>query len=47
MHPDGRVVAVILNKTDNAKDVLLWMDGRAAKAKSPAHSILTLEAQRR
>ena len=45
--PRRRLVAVILNKTDNDKDVPLWVDGRAAKAKSPAHSILTLEAQRR
>ena len=43
VHPGGRVVTVVLNKTDKAKDVLLWMDGRAAKVQSPAHSILTLE----
>jgi hypothetical protein len=46
VHPDGRVVAVILNKTDKAKDVQLWMDGRAASVASPAHSILTLETKR-
>jgi hypothetical protein len=27
--------------------VQLWMDGRAATAKSPAHSILTLETMAR
>ena len=42
VHPDGRLVAVVMNKTDADKDVALWVDGRAAKAKSPAHSILTL-----
>jgi glucosylceramidase len=47
VHPDGRVVAVVLNKSEQPKDVLLWMDGRAAKVASPAHSILTLEAQGR
>lgn len=42
VHPDGRVVAVVMNKTDADKDMALWVDGRAAKTKSPAHSILTL-----
>ncbi len=42
VHPDGRLVAVVLNKTDADKDFALWVDGRAAKAKSPAHSIVTL-----
>jgi len=42
VHPDGRLVAVVLNKTDTDKDLALWVDGRAAKAKSPAHSIVTL-----
>jgi glucosylceramidase len=45
VHPDGRVVTVVLNKTDTGKDVLLWQGGRAARVESPAHSILTLEAQ--
>ena len=44
VHPDGRIVAVILNKTDTGKDVQLWMDGRAATVASPAHSMLTLES---
>jgi glucosylceramidase len=46
VHPDGRVVSVILNKTDRARDVQLWMDGRAATVASPSHSILTLETKR-
>ena len=45
VHPEGRVVTVVMNKTESAKDVLLWMDGRAAKVASPAHSILTLESR--
>jgi len=47
VHPDGRVVSVILNRTDKARDVQLWMDGRAATVASPAHSILTLETNAR
>ena len=45
VHPDGRIVAVIMNKTDAGKDVQLWMDGRTATVASPAHSILTLETK--
>jgi glucosylceramidase len=41
-NPDGRLATVIMNATANGKDVLLWMDGRAARTRSPAHSILTL-----
>lgn len=41
-HPDGRLVAVVMNETDADKEFALWVDGRAAKAKSAAHSILTL-----
>jgi len=40
--PDGRVVTVVMNATDEDKDLLLWMDGRAAKVPCPGHSILTL-----
>jgi glucosylceramidase len=42
VHPDGRLVAIVMNKTDADKDFALWVDGRAAKSRSPAHSILTL-----
>jgi glucosylceramidase len=42
LHPDGRLVAVVMNKTDADKDFALWVDGRAAKTRSPAHSIMTL-----
>jgi len=41
-NPDGRLVAVVMNKTDSDKDFALWVDGRTAKTQSPAHSILTL-----
>jgi glucosylceramidase len=41
-NPDGRHAAVVMNKTDGDKAFALWVDGRAAKARAPAHSILTL-----
>jgi glucosylceramidase len=41
-NPDGRVVTVVLNASDKDKDLALWMDGRAARTQSPAHSILTV-----
>jgi glucosylceramidase len=41
-NPDGRLAAVVLNKTDKERTFALWVDGRAAKALSPAHSIVTL-----
>jgi glucosylceramidase len=40
--PDGRVVTVVMNASEEDKNVLLWMGGRAASTPSPAHSILTL-----
>ena len=42
VHPDGQLVAVVMNRTDADKDLALWVDGRAARTKSPPHSILTL-----
>jgi glucosylceramidase len=44
--PDGRVVAVVMNASEKEKDVALWMEGRAVRAKSPAHSILTFVGAR-
>jgi glucosylceramidase len=41
-NPGGRLAAVVLNKTDKEKTFALWVDGRAAKATAPAHSIVTL-----
>jgi glucosylceramidase len=39
---DGRLAVVILNQTTEAVPFDLWLDGRAARAASPAHSIVTL-----
>lgn len=41
-NPDGKLVVVIMNKTDRAIPYYLWIDGKAAKAESLAHSISTL-----
>jgi glucosylceramidase len=42
LNPDGRVAVVVMNASDTDKDLALWTSGRAARTKSPAHSILTL-----
>jgi glucosylceramidase len=39
---DGRVAVVVMNGTETAKDVAVWVEGRAAKVASPARSILTV-----
>lgn len=41
-NPDGKIVVVVLNLSDNAIPFNLWMAGTAAETKSPAHSIMTL-----
>jgi glucosylceramidase len=43
LHPDGKVVTVVMNGSDQDKDLRYWVDGQAATVSSPAHSILTLE----
>lgn len=41
-NPDGSLVVVVMNTTDNTSDYYLWIKGRAAKMKSAAHSISSL-----
>lgn len=41
-NPDGKIVVVVLNLSDDVIPFNLWMAGNAAEAKSPAHSIMTL-----
>lgn len=41
-NPDGNIATVIMNSSDKALEVKLWMDGHAATAAMPAHSIATL-----
>ena len=42
INPDGKIVAVVMNKTDKEIDFNTWIDEFAVKTKSPAHSIITL-----
>jgi glucosylceramidase len=39
---DGSIAVVVMNESDEALPFLLWLDGKAAAANSPAHSIQTL-----
>ena len=40
-YPDGTVAVVAMNLSDKGMSLVLWMEGKAAKVESPAHSILT------
>lgn len=42
LNEDGSIAVVVLNQTEKSQPFLLWLDGRAAKCESPAHSILSL-----
>lgn len=42
MNENGKMVNVIMNEGDKDTDVNLWIEGKAAKLFSPAHSIQTL-----
>jgi glucosylceramidase len=41
LNPDGKVVVIVLNKTDEKIPLNLWISGRAAQANSLPHSIMT------
>lgn len=41
INPDGKIVVVVMNRTDNDIKHLLWIKGQAAEAISKAHSIST------
>lgn len=42
VNPDGRIAVIVLNQSDRGHPFLLWNGSKAAKANSPARSILTL-----
>jgi glucosylceramidase len=42
LNPDGKVVTVVMNKTDQKFSYFLWLDGEAAEVESLPHSIQTL-----
>lgn len=42
INPDNTIAVVILNRSDEVMDFDLWLEGKAARTKSPAHSIVTM-----
>jgi len=42
VNPDGKIAVIVLNQSAREHPFLLWVGSKAAKASSPAHSILTL-----
>jgi glucosylceramidase len=42
LNPDGKVAVVVLNLSDKEQPFSLWLEGKAAKTSSPAHSVATL-----
>lgn len=40
-NPDGKVATVVMNSADKELETRLWIDGKAAVAQMPAHSIAT------
>jgi glucosylceramidase len=42
INPDGTIVTVVLNLTDNSMDYKIWIENKGITAKSPAHSIVTV-----
>jgi len=45
LNPDGKIAVVVLNLSDKEQPFSLWLEGKAAKTTSPAHSIMTLVCQ--
>jgi glucosylceramidase len=41
VNPDGQAAVVVMNRSDKEVPFYLWVDGQAAEAVSPAHSIQT------
>lgn len=41
-NPNGQVAVIVLNARDRASDFQVWVAGKAAKSKLPAHSIVTI-----
>ncbi|MGO8839223.1 MAG: glycoside hydrolase family 30 protein [Limisphaerales bacterium] len=42
LNRDGKIAVVVLNTSDQAQAVSLWLGGKAARTGSPAHSIMTM-----
>jgi glucosylceramidase len=46
LNPDGKIAVVVMNASEESEPYYLWMDGKAARTTSPAHSIMTLVCER-
>jgi glucosylceramidase len=42
LNKDGSLAVVVMNSSDTNQPFYLWLNGRAAKSDSAAHSIMTL-----
>ncbi|MGA2869780.1 MAG: glycoside hydrolase family 30 protein [Verrucomicrobiota bacterium] len=42
LNQDGKIAVIVMNSSDTNAPFSLWMNNRAAKSDSPAHSIMTL-----
>ncbi len=42
VNSDGSLTVVVLNETESTRDVVIWIDGSAFRAKMPERSIMTL-----
>ena len=42
LNEDGSIVLVVMNASNKPEEFLVWVEGRAAKTQSRAHSIMTL-----
>jgi glucosylceramidase len=42
LNQDGKIAVVVMNTSDKEEPFYLWLEGKAAKTRSPAHSIMTL-----
>jgi glucosylceramidase len=42
VNPDGGLAVVVANFGERARGFQVWLDGKAAKTNSPAHSIITM-----
>ncbi|MGO9585112.1 MAG: glycoside hydrolase family 30 protein [Limisphaerales bacterium] len=46
LNQDGKIAVVVLNLSDQAQPVSLWLGDKAARISSPAHSIITVVSLR-
>jgi glucosylceramidase len=42
LNPDGKIAVVVMNQSEKEIEFHTWIESRAVKTNSPAHSIVTL-----